>query len=119
MLAKALKPREWTPAEAEAAHKFAEANRKVIGTLRTGAGKRSRSTGRRCLTRIRERPREQAHAGAWVVREDSDGALYVATKSAGIFIAQVTEPVKSARKLTPGVIAAAPDLLEAVEEAVV
>ena len=40
LLAKALQPREWTPAEAEAAHKFAEANRKVIGTLPDGGRKK-------------------------------------------------------------------------------
>ena len=40
LLAKALQPRDWTPAEAEAAHKFAEANRKIIGTLPDGGRKK-------------------------------------------------------------------------------
>ena len=40
LLAKALQPREWTPAEAEAAHKIAEANRKIIGTLPDGGRKK-------------------------------------------------------------------------------
>ena len=55
--------------------------------------------------------------GPWVVNEDSDGALYVATKSAGIFIAQVSEPGEVGPEADAHLIKASPDMLEALEEA--
>lgn len=39
-LARAMQPRNWTPDEAVAAHRLAEANRKVIGTLPDGGRKK-------------------------------------------------------------------------------